>query len=385
MNPIFADLPTTVFERMSALAREHGAINLGQGFPEIDGPLDVREAAARAVVTASNQYPPMLGLHALRGAVAAHYARFQGLDLDWPKEVIITSGATEALAASIFALLRPGDEVVMFQPLYDAYEPLVRAAGGTLRLIRLSPPDWRFTEAMLAEAFTPKTRLVIFNSPCNPTGTVHDRDQLELLAHFCIAHNAIAVCDEVWEHVVFDGRAHIPLMTLPGMRERTVKIGSAGKIFSLTGWKVGFVCASPEITAAIGKAHQFVNFSTPPNLQHAVAYGLGKDDAYFTAMRAGLGSARDRLAAGLRAAGFAMLDSAGTYFSCLDLAASGFDMDDETFAMRAVREAGVAVIPLSAFYAHDPVRHIVRLCFSKTNETLDQAVQRLAAWRKSLG
>lgn len=383
MNPVFANLPTTVFERMSALARETGAINLGQGFPEVDGPLDVREAAAKAMLETSNQYPPMLGIPELRQAVAEHYARFQGLDLR-PSEVIVTSGATEALAASILGLVQPGDEVVMFQPLYDAYAPLVEAAGGVTRLVRLSPPDWRFTEDMLAEAFTPKTRLVIFNSPCNPTGTVHDEHQLALLARFCVAHDAIAVCDEVWEHVVFDGRRHIPLITLPDMRNRTVKIGSAGKIFSLTGWKVGFVCAAPEIVSAIGKTHQFLTFTTPPNLQRGVAYGLGKGAEYFAAMRDELQRGRDRLLAGLRAAGFAMLESQGTYFACLDLPASGIAMDDETFAMRAVEEARVASIPLSAFYVRDPVRSVVRLCFSKTDATLDEAIKRLAAWKKTL-
>jgi aspartate/methionine/tyrosine aminotransferase len=272
----------------------------------------------------------------------------------------------------------------MFPPLYDAYAPLVEAAGGVARFVRLSPPDWRFTEAMLAEAFTPKTRLVIFNSPCNPTGTVHDEAQLALLARFCMEYEAVAVCDEVWEHVVFDGRQHTPLMALPGMRERTVKIGSAGKIFSLTGWKVGFVCASPALINAIGKTHQFLTFTTPPNLQRGVTYGLGKPRAYFTAMSDELQRGRDRLVAGLNAAGFAMLQSQGTYFVCMDLPASGIDLDDEAFAMRAVEEARVVTIPLSAFYARDPVTSIVRLCFCKTDATLDEAIRRLTAWKKTL-
>lgn len=384
MNPIYAALPTTIFEKMSSLAREKGAINLGQGFPEVDGPEDVREAAAKAVLEGPNQYPSMLGVPELREAVAAHYARFHGLDLDWRREVTITSGATEALAAAILALVSPGDEVVLFQPLYDAYEPLVRRAGGVLRTVRLQPPDWRFTEAMLAEAFSPRTKLVIFNNPLNPTGTVYGRDDLALLARYCTAHDAIALCDEVWEHVVFDGREHLPLIGLPGMRERTVKIGSAGKIFSLTGWKVGLVCASPALTAVIAKAHQFLTFTTPPHLQRAVAYGLGKDDAYFQAMRSALGAARDRLAAGLRAAGYSVLDSAGTYFVCVDVPASGIALDDETFCFRAIEEAGVAAIPVSAFYVSEPVRSIVRLCFSKTDATLDEGVRRLAAFRRTL-
>ncbi|HWA22685.1 MAG TPA: aminotransferase [Caulobacterales bacterium] len=384
MNPIFAALPTTIFERMSSLAREKNAINLGQGFPEIDGPEDVRAAAARAVLEGPNQYPPMLGLPELREAVAVHYERFHGLDLDWRSEVTITSGATEALAASIFALVSPGDEVVMFQPLYDAYEPLVRRAGGVLRTVRLTPPDWRFTEAMLAEAFSPRTKLVIFNNPLNPTGTVYSRDDLALLASFCVRSGAVVLSDEVWEHVVFDGREHVPLIGLPGMRERTVKIGSAGKIFSLTGWKVGFVCAAPALTAVIAKAHQFLTFSTPPNLQRAAAYGLGKDDDYFSSMRAALGASRDRLAAGLRAGGYHVLESGGTYFLCIDLPASGMALDDEEFCLRAVEDVGVAAIPVSAFYISDPVRSIVRLCFSKTDATIDVGVRRLAAFRERL-
>lgn len=384
MNPIFVNMPTSIFERMSAIARETGAINLGQGFPEVDGPADVREAAARATMESSNQYPPMPGLPELREAVAAHYRRMQGLDLDWRREVTITSGATEALAASLMALIEPGDEVVAFQPMYDAYAPLVARAGGVLRVVRLQPPHWRFDAAMLEAAFSPRTRAVILNTPLNPTGTVIDREQLELLARFCVRNDVVAICDEVWEHVVFDGRTHVPLISLPGMRERAIKIGSAGKMFSLTGWKVGFVCAAPALTAVIARAHQFITFATPPNLQRGAAYGLGKDQAYFDGMRADLQRSRDRLAAGMRGAGFAMLDSGGAYFSCLDLEASGIALDDVTFCTRAVEEAGVAMIPLSAFCVEAPVQTIVRLCFSKTDATLDEAVRRLGEWRKTL-
>jgi N-succinyldiaminopimelate aminotransferase len=384
MNPIFVNMPTSIFERMSTLARETGAINLGQGFPEVDGPADVREAAARAIMESSNQYPPMPGLPELREAVAVHYKRMQGLDFDWPREVTITSGATEAIAATLLALIKPGDEVVVFQPMYDAYAPLVARAGGVLRVVRLQPPDWRFDAAMLEAAFSARTRVAILNTPLNPTGTVVDRRQLELLAQFCVRGDVVALCDEVWEHVVFDGRTHLPLIAMPGMRERAVKIGSAGKMFSLTGWKVGFVCAAPALTAVIAKAHQFITFATPPNLQRGAAYGLGKDEAYFLAMSRDLQRSRDRLAARMRAAGFAMLDSGGAYFACLDLAASGVALNDVTFCTRAVEEAGVAMIPLSAFCIEAPVRTIVRLCFSKTDATLDEAVRRLGDWRKTL-
>ncbi|TPG49700.1 aminotransferase [Sphingomonas glacialis] len=377
MNPLFAGLGTTIFEAMSARARATGAINLGQGFPDGRGPEDVLAEAARALLEDSNQYPPMAGTPALRQAVADHYRMHQGLDLE-ASEVIVTSGATEALAAAIFALVTPGDEVVMFQPLYDAYLPLVRRAGGIARLVRLEPPGWRITAAALAAVASDRTRLVLLNSPLNPTGTMIGPDELALIADFCIAHDAIAMCDEVWEHVVFDGAQHQSLMALPGMRERTVKIGSAGKIFSLTGWKVGWMCAAPVISSVLAKAHQFLTFTTPPNLQAAAAYGLGKDIGYFEGMRAGYQRSRDRLAGGLGALGYVVLPSAATYFLSLDLAASGVAMDDVTFANWLIEEAGVATIPVSAFYAADPVTSVVRLCFAKQDATLDSALERMA-------
>jgi len=378
MNSIFSDLPTTIFEVMSSLAREHEAINLGQGFPDDPGPEDVRRKAAEAVLSGWNQYPSMLGLPELRRAIADHYHHWQGLALDPDSEVMVTSGATEALAGALLGLIEPGDEVVLFQPFYDAYAPMVRRAGGAPRFVRLEPPHWRFTEEMLERAFTPKTRVVMFNNPLNPTGTVYRREDLELLARYCERFNAIAVCDEVWEHVVFDGCEHIPLMALPNMRERCVKIGSAGKIFSLTGWKVGFVCAAPSILRVLAKAHQFLTFTTPPNLQVAVAYGLTKPDDYFVQMRTSLQRSRDRLAAGLRGLGFPTLDAQGTYFLNVDLAPLGLNEDDETFCKRLVSEYKVAAIPVSAFYAVEPVRSVVRFCFAKSDHTLDTALERLA-------
>jgi N-succinyldiaminopimelate aminotransferase len=383
-NPVLQAQPRTIFDVMSTLARELGAVNLGQGFPDEDGSPDVRAFAAKSLMEDSNQYPPAPGLMELRQAVADHYARFQGLDLDGPNEVVVTSGATESLAAAILGLIAPGDEVVMFQPLYDAYLPLVRMAGAVPRFVRLEPPHWRITAEVLEKAFTPKTKLVLFNNPLNPSAVVFPQEDLRLLAQACVKHDVIAVCDEVWEHVVFDGRRHSPLMALPGMRERTVKIGSAGKIFSLTGWKVGWACASPPIAQAIAKAHAFLTFTTSPNLQRAVAYGLGKDDAYFAPMRQAFARSRDRLEAGLKAEGFAVLPSQGTYFLLVDLKASGIGLDDQTFADRAVREAGVATIPVSSFYAEDAVTGVVRLCFSKKDETIDAGIERLARARKLL-
>jgi aspartate/methionine/tyrosine aminotransferase len=385
MNRIFADLPTTVFEVISGLARERGAVNLGQGFPEGPGPEDVRAKAAEAVLSGYNQYPPMAGLPELRTAVADHYRRFQGLELG-PEQVLVTSGATEAIAASIFALVEPGDEVVLIEPSYDAYLPLVRQAGGVPRFVSLRPPEWRLTEQALARAFGPKTRLVLFNNPMNPAGRAFDAEETALLADFCRRHDVVAVCDEVWEHVIFDGRRHIPLIGLPGMAERTVKIGSAGKMFSLTGWKVGFVCAAPRLLSVIAKAHQFLTFTTPPNLQAAVAYGLAKDAAYFEGMRAEYQRGRDRLAAALQAGGWAVLPSEGAYFLCVDLKASGVAIDDQTFCRRAVEEAGVGAIPVSVFYATEAApTNVIRLCFAKSDATLDKGAERLNAARELFG
>lgn len=381
-DPTFANLPTTIFEEMSGLARELGALNLGQGFPDDPGPEAVRAKAAEAVLHGYNQYPPMLGLPELRQAAAAHYARTQGLDLDWASEITITSGATEALAASFLGLIEPGDEVVVFQPVYDAYLPLIRRAGGTPKLVRLSPPHWRFDRAMLEAAFSPRTRFVVLNNPINPAGAVLPEADLALLAEFCVRHDATAICDEVWEQVVFSGAVHRPLMAQPGMRERTVKVGSAGKMFGLTGWKVGFLCAAPQLSRTLARAHQFLTFTTPPNLQAAVAFGLETGADWFAQMPRALKRSRDRLAAGLAREGFSVLPSQGTYFLNIDLAASGVDEPDRAFALRAVKAAGVASIPVSALYEEDPVTHILRLCFAKQDAVLDEAVIRLAKARE---
>jgi aspartate/methionine/tyrosine aminotransferase len=363
---------------MSALAAEHEAVNLGQGFPDFGWPDDVVERAAEALVTGSNQYAPMRGLPELRAAVADHYRRHQAAEVD-PDWVTVTSGATEALAASIMAMVSPGDEVVLFQPVYDAYLPLVLRAGGVPRFVRLEPPGWRVTQEALDRAFSERTRLVIFNNPHNPSARVFDEEELRLVAEACVRHGALALSDEVWEQLVFDGRAHIPLSAMPGMAERTVKVGSAGKIFSLTGWKVGWIVAPPALGEPIAKAHQYVAYATPPNLQAAVAYGLGKEGDYYERMRSDFAASREALAAALEGAGYAALPAEGTYFMSVDLAASGVAADDVTFCERAVREAGVACIPVSAFYAEDPVTNVVRLCFAKKSETLEAGVERLRA------
>lgn len=380
-NAIFSSLPTTVFEEMSGLARTLGAINLGQGFPDDPGPEPLRAKAADLVLNGYNQYPPMAGLPELRQAVADHYNRTQGLDFE-AAEITVTSGATEALAACFLGLIEPGDEVIVFQPFYDAYLPMIRRAGGVPKLVSLKPPHWRFDRAMLEAAFTPRTRLVVLNNPMNPTGVVLPDEDLALLAQFCVAHDVTAVCDEVWEQVVFGNARHRPLIAYPGMRERTVKIGSAGKMFGLTGWKVGFLCAAPGLTHALSRTHQFLTFTTATNLQAAVAWGLGNLDAWFRDMPRDLERSRDRLTEGLRREGFAVLPSAGTYFLNIDLAGSGITEGDREFCLRSVKEAGVAAIPVSAFYEADKVTSIVRLCFSKGDATLNEGVARLAKARE---
>lgn len=381
MNKLFSQLPTTIFDVMSNLARDLNATNLGQGFPDDPGPEDVRKVAAEEVLNGWNQYPPMMGLPPLRAAIAEHYKRFQGLDLDPATEVMVTSGATEALADSLLAVIEPGDEVVLFQPMYDAYLPLVLRAGGIPKFVTLHPPEWHFSREDLEAAFSPKTRAVVFNNPHNPCGIVYPRQQLELLAELCVEYDAIAICDEVWEHLTFNNVHHIPVMALPGMRARTIKIGSAGKMFSLTGWKVGLVAAAPDIMRVLAKAHQFTTFTTAPNLQTAVAFGLAKDQAYFDAMRSRFARCRDRLCDGMTKLGFSVIPSQGTYFVTVDIAPLG-ETDDQAFCQRLVREFGVAAIPVSAFYAQDHVRNIVRFCFAKKDETLDAALHKLGRYFK---
>jgi aspartate/methionine/tyrosine aminotransferase len=381
VHPLYTGMPPTIFDEMSGLARAHGALNLGQGFPDDSGPEALRRAAAEAVLHGYNQYPPSRGLPELRRAVAAHYARTQGLSFDPDTQVTVTSGATEALASAILALVEPGDEVILFQPAYDAYAPLVRRAGGIPRFVTLAPPDWRWTAGQLEAAFTPRTRAVILNTPVNPTGVVVPQADLEILAAACRARSIPVICDEVWEQLVFDGAVHRPLIALPGMADLAVKIGSAGKMFGLTGWKVGFLCAGPALSPALARAHQFLTFTTPPNLQAAVALGLESPEDWFTQMPARLQASRDRLAAALRREGFLVAHSQATYFLTVDLPGSGVDEADRAFALRAVTQAGVAAIPVSAFYETEAVTRVLRLCFAKTDEVLDEAATRLARAR----
>lgn len=379
-NPVFTGLATTVFETMSRMAIAADAINLGQGFPDVDGPEDVRRAAADALMAGPNQYPPMLGLPDLRRAVADHEKRFYDLDIDWASEVMVTSGATEALADTLMALLEPGDEVILIEPLYDCYLPLVKRAGGIPVRVRVTPPEWRLDIDAFRAAFTENTKAVLLNNPMNPAGKVFSDEELSEIAAMCREYDVFAICDEVYEHLLFDGRRHRPLMSYPGMRERSVKIGSAGKTFSLTGWKVGYITASAKLLDPIAKAHQFVTFTTPPNLQKAVAYGLGKEDGYFTGLATEMQEKRDRIVKGLREIGFGVLPCEGTYFATCDITPLGLSGGDVEVCKRMVEEGGVAAVPVSAFYIADAPTDFIRFCFCKRDEVIDAALERLSAW-----
>lgn len=377
-NAVLSSYGTTIFEVMSGLAREHASINLGQGFPDNNGPEDVVAMAAQALVEGSNQYPPMMGLPSLREAIAAHDRRFYGIEADWRAQTMVTSGATEALTAALLALIEPGDEVVLVEPLYDSYLPIIRLAGGVPKLVRLEAPDWSLPADALTAAFSDRTKLILYNTPHNPTAKVFTRAELALIASLVIKHDAYAVCDEVYEHLVFQPHEHVPLITLPGMADRTLKIGSAGKTFSLTGWKVGYLTGSPELIARVGRAHQFLTFTTPPNLQTAVAYGLGKPDGYFHLISSELQAKRDRFVDGMTAIGFAMLPCQGTYFATADLGSVGWTGGDEAFCRHITTAAGVTAIPVSAFYGSDDApTHLARFCFAKRDAVLDDALGRL--------
>lgn len=374
-------MATSVFERMSLAAAAHGAVNLGQGFPDFGWPDEILDSAARALKDGSNQYAPSRGLPALREAVAAHYARHHGVETG-AEGICVTSGATEALAAAILATVSPGDEVIVMTPAYDAYAPLVKRAGGVVREVALQPPGWRIEREALATAVTAKTRAIILNNPHNPTGRLFDAAELEAVASIAREHDLIVISDEVWEHLLMDGQVFVPLASLEGMAERTLKCGSAGKIFSLTGWKIGWVAAAPELATLAARAHQFLTFASAPNLQAAVAFGMAEGDAWLAPMRQSFARARDAMSARLTAAGYKVLPSAATYFLIVDLAASGIAIDDEAFAKLAVEQAGVAVVPVSAFADTDAPTHLVRLCFAKRDETIAAGVAAMAKARE---
>jgi N-succinyldiaminopimelate aminotransferase len=373
---------TTIFTTMTALAERTGAINLGQGFPDEDGPALIVEAAVDALRAGHNQYAPLPGIAALRQAIAAHQRRCYGIELDPESQVQVTFGATEALASALLALVRPGDEVAMLDPSYDSYAAVVALAGGTPRPIRLAPPGWRVEADAVADAFGDRTRVLLLNSPHNPTGRVLDAGELDLLAEACVRHDVIAVTDEVYEHLVYDGD-HIPLATRPGMAERTITVSSLGKTHSLTGWKIGWATGPAELVAAVRGVKQFLTFAGGTPLQYAAAVALDQAGEEANALAVSLAAKRDLLAEGLGAAGFEVLHSAGTYFLTADARSIGAD-DAVALCERLPYEAGVVAIPLSAFTAEpiDRTRPLVRFAFCKRQDVLEQAVERLGAWRR---
>lgn len=380
-NTILSSYGTTIFEVMSGLALQHGAVNLGQGTPEGLEPQDIIAKAAEAMRDGPQQYPSMWGVPELRQAIAAHDRAYYGLELDWRTEVMITSGATEALADCLFGLIEPGDEVVLFEPLYDSYLPIIRRAGGIPKLVRLSPPSWSIPEQDLIDAFSERTKLVLVNTPANPCAKVFSRAELTQIAALASRHDAYVLCDEVYEHLVFDGLEHVPMMTLPGMRDRCIRIGSFGKVFSVTNWKVGYIVAAPPVMAAIAKTHQFLTFTTPIAPQAAIAWGLENRDDYVRGLAGQLAVRRDQLSAGLKSLGFAPLVAQGTYFLSADFGALS-DLPDSEFCQYLVREVGVATVPISAFYVERAgmaaPQSTIRFCFAKTPQAIDMALERLA-------
>jgi N-succinyldiaminopimelate aminotransferase len=374
------DIGTSIFAEMTQLAVRHQAVNLGQGFPDFDGPDFVKEAAVAAIRAGHNQYCRTSGLPELVRAIAAHQRRFYDLDYDPETEVTVYAGATEGICATLQGLLEAGDEVVLFEPFYDAYPAALAMAGAVPRVVTLGGPEFRYDPAALEAAVGPRTRALLLNSPNNPAGKVFARDELAHIAEVCRRHDLLAITDEVYEHIVFEGE-HVPLASLPGMRERVVTISSTGKTFGLTGWKIGYSCAPPAITAALRTAHQFITFCNATPFQHALVAALETGDAYYQALGADYRARRDRLCRGLAAAGFRVLTPAGTYFAQADIRTLGFE-DDVDFCRELPARVGVAAIPTSAFYRNRAEgRHLVRFAFCKTDATLDEAIRRLKGLR----
>ncbi|MCX5060263.1 MULTISPECIES: pyridoxal phosphate-dependent aminotransferase [unclassified Streptomyces] len=382
LNRRLTEFGTTIFAEMSALALQTGSINLGQGFPDTDGPEEVREAAVRALRDGrGNQYPPGPGVPELRTAIAAHQERRYGLSYDPDAEVLVTAGATEAIAASLLALLEPGDEVIALEPYYDSYAACIAMAGGTRVPVTLRPHEGSFRLDLdeLRAAVTDRTRLLLINTPHNPTGTVLTREELTAIAELAVERDLLVVTDEVYEHLVFDEAAHLPLATFPGMRERTVTIGSAGKTFSFTGWKVGWVTAAPGLVTAVRSAKQFLTYVASGPFQYAVAEALALPDSYFADFREDMLAKRDLLAAGLADAGFTVFKPAGTYFITTDIRPLG-ESDGFAFCRALPERAGVVAIPNAVFYDHrEAGAPFVRFAFCKQTGVLQEAVQRLKA------
>jgi N-succinyldiaminopimelate aminotransferase len=370
---------TTIFAEMSALASDTGSVNLGQGFPDVDGPREIAAAAAAAIMEGrGNQYPPGPGIPELRRAVAGHQKRFYGLDVDPDTEVLVTAGATEGIAAALIALMEPGDEAIAFEPYYDSYAACIAMAGGTRVPVTLRPPGFRPDLDALRAAITTRTRLILLNSPHNPTGAVFSPAELAQIADVACEHDLLVISDEVYEHMVFEGE-HVPVGSLPGMRERTVTISSAAKTFSFTGWKIGWVTGTPELVSAVRTVKQFLTYVTGGPFQYAVADALALPDAFYASIATGLRGRRDLLCAGLAEAGFEVYRPAGTYFVTTDIRGLG-EQDGMEFCRALPRRAGVVAIPSSVFYDDQAAgRTQVRFAFCKKEEVLREALRRLAS------
>lgn len=367
---------TSIFTEITILANRFGALNLGQGFPNFDGPEVIKEAAIEAIRSGANQYLRSMGLPALNAAIAGHEKRFYGLDFDPERDITVMSGATEAICATLLALCEAGDEVVIFEPFYDSYRPCIAMAGATEKRVLLSGDGFGFDPAALEAAISAKTRLILLNTPHNPLGKVYSRAEMEQIAELCRRHDLICVTDEVYEHLVFAGE-HVAMSSLPGMAERTVKISSTGKTFSFTGWKIGYTCAPAALTAAIRTAHQFITFCNSGPFQPAMALGLGLPDTFYAELREDYRKKRDVMAEGLRAAGFGVDDPAGTYFIVADIRPLGYQ-DDVEFCRLLPELVKVAAIPASAFYVDKAAgRHLVRFAFCKTEDVLKEGLERL--------
>ncbi|MFW6070658.1 MAG: aminotransferase [bacterium] len=373
---------TTIFAEMTALANEHRAVNLGQGFPDFAAPAFIKEAARESVARDINQYAPGIGQPRLRRAIAAKMERHYGLDVDPDAEVTVTVGATEAIFAAIMGLVDPGDEVIFFEPYYDSYLPSLQFAGGVPRFYALQPPQWTIDPQKLAALFNEKTKLIVVNTPHNPTGKVYSREELALIARLCQEHDVIAVTDEVYEHITFDGAQHHSLITFPGMRRRTLSISSAGKTFSVTGWKVGWAVGAPDLARAVFRAHQFITYSGAAPLQEATARALEVADerGYYEELGTMYQQRRDYLLDALQSAGLQPIRPRGTYFVMVDISDLGFE-DDVAFCRHLTTEVGVAAIPPSAFYTTPGGgQSLARFAFCKTEAALEEAARRLRRW-----
>jgi N-succinyldiaminopimelate aminotransferase len=373
---------TSIFTEMSALARAHNAVDLSQGFPDFDGPEAIRKVAADAIMRGPNQYVPTQGIPELRRAIAGKMKRFYNVDVDEENEVTVTSGATEGLCATILGLLEPGDEVILIAPAYDAYPPLVSLAGGHTRYISLEGPDFRLPRKKLEDTFGPKTRAIVLNNPQNPCGKVFTCDELDYIGALCKKYDAFAIGDEVYEHIVFDGRMHVTLLNVPDLRDRAFVVSSTAKTFSMTGWKTGYVIASPHLTRAVRMSHQFITFCGNPAMQKAMTFAINLPDSYYETLLADYTRRRAWLCEALQDAGFHVLQPEGTYYVIADISSVGFNNDID-FCRMLPAEAGVAAIPCSYFWENRcRGKKLVRFCFCKKDETLKEGISRIKEWLK---